>query len=167
MNELKQRYIDYARYNIWANNRLIKSLAGEVDELLNKELVGSFPTIRATVLHMWLAETGWLSRMNENGWKTSTVKNFSGTNKDLFEEWQMTSMKFKIFVENAALENEIQFEHKGESFSIPVREIIQTVFNHGSYHRGQLVMMMRQVGVLEIPQTDYIEWVREKERGNI
>jgi uncharacterized damage-inducible protein DinB len=34
------------------------------------------------------------------------------------------------------------------------------VFNHGTYHRGQLVTMLRQVGVTEIPQTDYIAFVR-------
>lgn len=62
------------------------------------------------------------------------------------------------------MEKEIKFEHKGELFSIPSREIIQTVFNHGSFHRGQVVMMMRQLGISDISQTDYIEWVREKER---
>lgn len=164
---MNQRYIDYADYNIWANNRLINNLTGQDDELLNKELVASFPTIRASILHIWYAETGWLSRMNGNGWDTSNVTNFNGTNNELFEEWQMTSERFQKFVEKADLEKEIKFEHKGENFSIPTREIIQTVFNHGSYHRGQVVMMMRQLGISEISQTDYIEWVREKKRGNI
>ncbi|MCX2678732.1 DNA polymerase [Galbibacter sp. EGI 63066] len=164
---MNQRYIDYANYNIWANNRLINNLLEQDDELLNKELVGSFPTIRATVSHIWFAETGWLFRLQGEGWKTSSVTNFTGTNKELFKEWQATSERFKKFVEKVDLKKEIQFEHKGENFSIPSREIVQTVFNHGSYHRGQVVMMMRQLGVSKISQTDYIEWAREKERGNI
>lgn len=68
---------------------------------------------------------------------------------------------------SANLEKKIGFEHKEKQFSIPTREIIQTVFTHGSYHRGQVVMMMRQLNITQISQTDYIEWVREKERGNI
>lgn len=164
---MNQRYIDYSNYNTWANNRLINDLRGQDDELLNKELVGSFPTIHATISHIWFAETGWLSRLNGNGWKTSTVTNFNGTSNELFQNWQTTSEKFQKFVEKADLEKEIQFEQKGENFSIPAREIVQTVFNHGSYHRGQVVMMMRQLGISKISQTDYIEWVREKERGNI
>lgn len=164
---MNQGYINYANYNIWANNRLINNLIEQDDELLNKEFVGSFPTIRATILHIWFAETGWLSRLNGNGWKTSSVTNFTGTNNELFKKWLMTSERFKKFVEKADLEKEIQFEHKGENFSIPAREIVQTVFNHGSYHRGQVVMMMRQLGISKVSQTDYIEWVREKERGNI
>jgi uncharacterized damage-inducible protein DinB len=156
-----QRYIDYTVYTIWANNRLINSLHKLNDEQLIHEFVGSFPTIRATVLHLWLAETGWLSRLNDKGWDASKVTNFSDTNNVLFASWQATTNNLKDFVEKADLEKEVQFEHKGKKCSIPTREIIQTVCNHGSFHRGQIVMMLRQLGVTEIAQTDYIEWVRE------
>ncbi len=164
---MNQRYLDYSLYNIWANNRLINNLSEQNEELLTKELVGSYPTIRQTLLHIWYAETGWLSRLVGNGWDTKKVDEFSGKNRELFREWKSTSIEFKDFTSHADLEKEIQFEHKGEEFSIPTREIIQTVFNHGSYHRGQVVMMMRQLGIGKIAQTDYIEWVREKDRGNI
>ncbi len=164
---MNQRYLDYADYNIWANNKLINDLLNQDDELLVKELIGSFPTIRATMLHIWFAETGWLSRLNGKGWETKTVTDFSGNNDELFKLWQITSKDFRKFVKKADLEKKIQFEHKEEKFSIPTREIIQTVFNHGSFHRGQIVIMMRQLGITKISQTDYIEWVREKERGNI
>jgi uncharacterized damage-inducible protein DinB len=159
---MNQRYVDYALYNIWANNRLINDLLEQYDELLGHQLVGSYPTIRATILHIWFAETGWLSRLNGNDWETTKVTKFEGTNKELFKEWQNTSYEFKTFVDQSELEKVINFDLKGEVFSIPTREIIQTVFNHGSFHRGQVVMMMRQLGVSEITQTDYIEWVREK-----
>lgn len=164
---MNQRYIDYASYNIWANDRLINNLSEQDNQILTREVVSSYPTIRATILHIWFAETGWLSRLKENVWDAKKVTDFVGTNQVLFKEWKKTSKEFKNFTADAALEKEIHFEHKRENFSIPIREIIQTVFNHGSYHRGQVVMMMRQLGVNEIAQTDYIEWVREKERGNI
>jgi len=164
---MNQRYLDYASYNIWANNRLINDLLKQDEEILTKELIGSYPTIRATILHIWYAETGWLARLNEEGWETKKVTDFSETNNKLFKEWQKTSEEFRNFINKAELEKRILFKHKEENFSIPAREIIQTVFNHGSYHRGQVVMMMRQMGITEITQTDYIEWVREKERGNV
>ena len=163
---MNKRYTDYALYNIWANDRIVNNLLEQDDEILTQELVGSYPTIRATILHIWYAETGWLSRLNGNAWNAVEVTNFSGTNKELFKAWQATSEAFKNFVIESTLEKPIHFEHQGSNFSIPTREIIQTVFNHGSYHRGQVVMMMRQLGVTKIAQTDYIEWVREKERGN-
>ena len=163
---MNQRYLDYALYNIWANNRLITDLLEQDDQILTQELVASYPTIRATLLHIWYAEVGWLSRLNGNGWEAKKVTEFSGSNLELFKEWQQTSEEFKNFTIQSDLEKKIEFEHKGEVFSIPSREIVQTVFNHGSFHRGQIIMMMRQLGVNKITQTDYIEWVREKERGN-
>lgn len=164
---MKQRYLDYAQYNIWANKRLINDLSVRDEQLLNKDIIASFPSIHKTLMHIWFAEVGWLSRLNGNGWDTTKVTEFSGTIQDLFIAWSKTSEDFRDFTINADLEKEIQFEHKSEQFSIPSREIIQTVFNHGTYHRGQVVMMMRQLGINKISQTDYIEWVREKKRGNI
>lgn len=166
-NKMNQRYLDYANYNIWANERLINDLLTQDDGLLFEELGGSFPTIRATALHIWHAELGWLSRLKGNGWEAAEVTGFSGSNKELFSAWQSTSVEFKRFVASADLEREIQFEHLGVAYSIPSREIVQTVFNHGSYHRGQVVMMMRLLGSAEITQTDYIEWVREKARERL
>ena len=164
---MNQRYIDYADYNIWANNRLIDDLLKQDEQLLTQELVSSFPTIRATILHIWFAETGWLSRINGKGWEAKKVTEFSGSNQELFEAWQKTSIAFRDFTTTANLEKEIPFDHNGFSFAIPTREIVQTVFNHGSFHRGQVVMMMRQLGISQISQTDYIEWVRQKQRGVI
>jgi len=164
---MNQRYLDYALYNIWANNRSINNLREHADRVMTQKLIGSYPTIRATILHIWFAETGWLCRLEGNDWDAKKVTEFSGTNQELFKAWGKTSEDFKDFTSKAELEKEIVFEHKGDKFSIPTREIIQTVFNHGSYHRGQIVMMMRQLGINKIAQTDYIEWVRERERGNI
>jgi uncharacterized damage-inducible protein DinB len=162
---MNKRYIDYANYNIWANNKLINNLLKNNDGLLSQKIVASFPSIRATIIHMWFAETGWLSCLNGNTWEANNVKNFAGSNKELFKCWQITSQNFKDFVEQNDLQKEVTFDSKGESFSIPKTEVVQTVFNHGSFHRGQVVMMMRQLGITDIMQTDYIEWVREHSKG--
>jgi uncharacterized damage-inducible protein DinB len=158
------RYTDYADYNIWANNRFIESLSKLNEDLLNQKIEASFPSIMKTISHIWMAEMGWLSRLNGKGFEISEIKNFSGDAGDMFKAWQATSQNFKEFVENTDLEKELDFEHKGEAFSIPFREIAQTVFNHGSFHRGQIVIMMRQLGITDIPKTDYIEWVRQNEK---
>jgi uncharacterized damage-inducible protein DinB len=36
------------------------------------------------------------------------------------------------------------------------------LFNHGTYHRGQLVTMLRELGIEKIPPTDFIVWSRRK-----
>ncbi len=162
--EVRQRYIDYAEYNIWANKRLISELQSLEDQMMYQEFVSSFPTIRDTILHLWYAEVGWLSRIKGRGWKVAEVTEFEGSNAVLFESWTTTSKNFRDFLREVDLEKEIEFKSREIVYSIPVREIAQTVFNHGSYHRGQIVTMLRQLGVESIQQTDYIEWVRENAR---
>ncbi|MBT8326336.1 MAG: DinB family protein [Bacteroidia bacterium] len=155
---MNQPYIDYAHYNCWANNKIIGCLLTHNEKILDKEVVSSFSTIRSTILHIWKAEMGWLSRLLGNSWDASTVKNFKGTAAEMYAAWQNTSEDFKNYVEKADLDRTILWGRQNEQISISGREIAQTVFNHGSYHRGQIVVMMRQLGITEIPTTDYIAW---------
>jgi uncharacterized damage-inducible protein DinB len=48
---------------------------------------------------------------------------------------------------------------RGEAFQNSVLDILLQVFNHGTYHRGQIAMDFRQHG-LEPVFTDYIGFVR-------
>jgi len=51
---------------------------------------------------------------------------------------------------------------KGEHFKQPIYKMLLHVFNHGTYHRGQIVNMLRQLGIEKIPQTDFIVWSRKR-----
>ena len=51
---------------------------------------------------------------------------------------------------------------KKELIKLPVYQMLLHVFNHGTYHRGQLVTILRELGVEKIPQTDFIVWSRKK-----
>jgi len=51
---------------------------------------------------------------------------------------------------------------KGEQFSTRFASVIMHCMNHGTYHRGQLVTMFRQLGLNEIPSTDFINFERKQ-----
>ena len=158
---MKQQYLDYVHYTKWANNRLISDLERTDLQLLDSDMGSSFLSIRETVKHIWLGEEGWLSRLQGGPWATPRLDACSGTAAELFVGWQRTTSALVDFVQSADLEELVHFEHEGRVYDIPAREIVQTVCNHGSYHRGQVVTMLRQQGVSEVSQTDYIRWVRD------
>jgi uncharacterized damage-inducible protein DinB len=54
------------------------------------------------------------------------------------------------------------YNSKREYFKQPIFQMLLHVFNHGTYHRGQLVNMLRQLAVEKIPQTDFIVFSRTK-----
>ena len=61
---MKETLLQYAKYNLWANSRMIEVLAKLSEEKLDMEIESSFPTIRKTVWHCVRAEDIWLQRLN-------------------------------------------------------------------------------------------------------
>ena len=64
---------------------------------------------------------------------------------------------------DAALDH-VFFYHnsKKEQFKQPVYQVLLHLFNHQTYHRGQLVTMFHQLGITNIPATDFIKYCRMK-----
>jgi len=48
----------------------------------------------------------------------------------------------------------------GQPFSQPVYQILLHLFNHSTYHRGQLVTMLHQLEFTSIPATDFLVFTR-------
>ena len=43
-----------------------------------------------------------------------------------------------------------------------IYQMLVHVFNHSTYHRGQLINMLRQLGIEKVPTTDFALWVKNK-----
>ncbi len=162
---MKELLIQYANYNIWANSKMVDLILKLSPEQLDKEINSSFNTIRKTVYHSWGAEYVWLQRME-------LIENWVYTGNDLHvpldeacTKWLQTSEALKVFIEkqydDKALEHVFQYyDSEKVSHKQQVSQTLMHVFNHATYHRGQLVTMLRQVGVTKLPSTDYMIWVR-------
>jgi uncharacterized damage-inducible protein DinB len=51
---------------------------------------------------------------------------------------------------------------EGKEFTNTRAEAILHCVNHSSYHRGQLITMLRQLGFTQLFSTDYISYCRER-----
>ena len=163
MKELLQQY---AAYNVWANKQMTDCISNLTDDQINREITSSFSSIYKTLLHMWFAEDIWYQRLKLVEQPVSNVDAFTGDFYELIKKSQEQSTKLADWV-NAA--TEVQLQHvfayhnlKKEHFKNPVYQTLLHVFNHGSYHRGQLVTMLRQLGVDKIPATDLTVFIRKK-----
>jgi uncharacterized damage-inducible protein DinB len=55
----------------------------------------------------------------------------------------------------------------GQPFHQPYDLLLIHIFNHSTYHNGQLVTMLRALAVDMIPATDFIMWARlENEKSD-
>lgn len=155
MKELLQQY---AAYNIWATKQLVDVINKLPDENKTKEVTSSFPSLYKTLQHLWLAEEVWWQRLKLTEHIVLQSDVFTGSFDELADRQGKQSALFYEWI-SGATENQLQhvfaFLRKKEQFKMPVYKMLMHVFNHASYHRGQLVNMLRQLGVDKIPSTDF------------
>jgi uncharacterized damage-inducible protein DinB len=162
---MKETLLCLAGYNLWANKRLIEIMLRLSNEQLEQVISSSFASLKKTVYHTWSAEYIWLQRLQLVEQPVWIETNFSGSFADGCDNWQAVSLQLLEFVkaqyDDKALQHTMQYySMKKQSFKNSVFEVLLHVFNHSTYHRGQLVTMLRQVGVTTIPSTDLVEFLR-------
>ncbi len=163
---MKKILVQYAAYNIWANQRMIDCITNLTDDQMNKEITSSFKSIFETLLHLWDAESIWWQRMKLMEQVVVPSVGFKGSIMELSTGLMQQSKQWKEWIElttDATLEHEFIYRNsKKEQFKQPVYEALQHLFNHQSYHRGQLITLLRQVGITTPPNTDMIAFSRKK-----
>lgn len=156
----------YAVYNNWAHQRIFELILALPEDKQVTEIPSSFNSIFKTVLHMWDAESAWWQRMKMQERIIIPSENFKGNMRELTSSLLQQSKQWEEWVSNASemmLEHVFQYQNiKREQIKMPIYQMVHHVFNHGTYHRGQLVNMLRQLGIEKIPQTDFSFWTRTK-----
>lgn len=162
---MKEVFEQYAAYNVWANQKMIDVILALPEEKVNKTITSSFSSLRLTLLHLWTTESTWWQRLKlvEN---IEIIGNSDSLIQEIATGLITQSKQWKEWIEKstvAALEHEFIYRNsKKQQFKQPVYMVLLHLFNHGTYHRGQLVTMLRQAGVESIPATDFIVFSRKE-----
>jgi uncharacterized damage-inducible protein DinB len=163
---MKQLLQQYAAYNLWANTVLSGRLLQIPDDILHKEMGSSFGNIYKTTVHLMEVESVWWQRLKLQEHVLMPEKDPEENFEELSKKLLALSKQWSDWVKEV---NEKNIEHvfgyynsKKEFFKQPVYEVLLHVFNHQSYHRGQIVTMMRQNGIDKIPATDFSVFARKK-----
>jgi len=154
----------YVNYNIWANKAIADFLEDKDHNLLDKDIISSFPGIRKTIFHIADAQHIWIQRLkgiSPADWPSRTMKP-----EEAISALMSTSAALALHCEkkdDAFWEEIISFRTlDGTEHKESVGNIIMHVNNHSTFHRGQLITMFRQVGFEgKMPRTDLIAYLRE------
>jgi uncharacterized damage-inducible protein DinB len=111
--------------------------------------------------HILGAEQVWLARLEERAPSVAVWPALTIDECDLLA--QQNQLGFVAFIGrlgSAGDQRKIPYRNSaGQDFESTVQDILFQVSLHGSYHRGQIALGMRQHGVAPAP-TDYIGFVR-------
>lgn len=150
-------------YHKWATLACLEHVQTFGEELYQKKGGNSFASIEATVAHVIGVEKLWLLRMN--GVSNPVFEHFDvATLEKTIEAFMLLHAEMELFF--ASLSEEqwreiLDYQNmRGDDFSTSREEMLFTVVNHASYHRGQITSFLRQFGKEGIP-LDYIYYQKQ------
>ena len=157
-------------YTEWANELALKAAAELSDEDLRRDFKISHGSIFATLLHMAGAEWIWLERWH--GRSPAKKEAWSLWTTDSCADLEVLNQRWSELIERRAqlisqldesgLAAELPFKLlSGDPNSLRLVDQMQHVANHATLHRGQVVGMIRQLGIAP-PSTDLLFYLRRE-----
>jgi uncharacterized damage-inducible protein DinB len=149
------------QFNSWANHRLLEACSSLTSEQFLRDLGSSFSSVRDTLVHILWAEYVWLERLKGRPPKADAFNPPPAAVADAETAWAPIEGEQLAFVNSlgaADLDRSVEYLNwQGNRFAYSVRNILKHVVNHGTYHRGQVATMLRQLGARPVP-TDYLRY---------
>ncbi|WP_158598248.1 DinB family protein [Falsibacillus albus] len=157
-------------YHVWANKRVFTHLKSLPEGICDKELDSGFPSISAVLKHIYLTDFVWLQTMQGSAFdetrqlavkKRGLIQELSL--QELEAEYEVLAHSFnKFFQENKSVMDQgftVKHPELGE-VETTLADLALHVSNHGTYHRGNITTMLRQIGHPG-PSTDYVYFIYE------
>jgi uncharacterized damage-inducible protein DinB len=153
----------HIRYSGWASRRLLEAVEALTEEQRTQSMNVSHGGIQGTLGHIHAADRIWYKRTAEPEMIMPTAEEMSSL-KAITSDWPELQRKWEAWADSASdadLERVVSYKTlNGTPGSTPASQIVLHLVNHATLHRGQVVGMLRQLGV-KPPVTDLILYLRE------
>lgn len=155
-------------YTEWANELAIEAAGKLPAASLRRDFGISHKSIFGTLVHMAGAEWIWLERWHgrspakDEAWSLWSVESCADleTLKGRWSEIVDRRAQYVAALDERGLAADLSFKLlNGDASSLPLVNQLQHIANHATLHRGQVVGMIRQLGI-DPPATDLIFYLR-------
>jgi uncharacterized damage-inducible protein DinB len=161
---MKQILTELTEFNAWANSTLSSCLQQLTLGQLDLRQPSSFDSVRKTAEHIADSEFNWLKRINGDSLWEFKASLLGNDLPAMLQFWLSQSGKFVTLVQESnedRLKKILAYKNiKGQLFQNELYRIILHVMNHSTYHRGQLMTLLRGAGITTLPNTDLIGFFR-------
>ena len=152
-------------YDAWANHRLLDAAAALTPAQFTRDLGSSFPSVRDTLAHIMFGQWIWLERwQGRTPTKLPSAEDFTDL-ASLRKRWAEIETDLQAFVRGLSAERIAAVsEYKtltAGTFKSQLGHMLQHLANHGTYHRGQVTTLLRQLGAKSV-STDLSFFYRER-----
>jgi uncharacterized damage-inducible protein DinB len=148
-------------YNTWANTRLLEAVARLDSKQFTLAVGGSYPSVQATLTHIVWAEWVWLERWLGRSPKELFAPEEFPSVAELRKRWTQIQAAQEAFVKALApeeLQRVVRYTNRlEETWEYALWRALYHLFNHSSYHRGQVTNMLRLLGA-QPAITDFLDF---------
>jgi uncharacterized damage-inducible protein DinB len=134
-------------YERWANERVLATAAGLSSEDVEYAGAGGVSSIRATLAHIVGAQGTWLTRWTEG---RAGIVGDTGTIGALRREFARSHDELEAFARGLQAVDcervQVYTDSRGDEHRDTLGTQIVHAINHGTYHRGELSVLLAQVG---------------------
>jgi uncharacterized damage-inducible protein DinB len=151
---LKDYLTELYEYNYWANKRYLAVAETLSEEQLFRKQGHSWDSVHAVFVHMMSSERMWRMRaLGERG-TFLDPKDFPAI-ASIREYWVDVEKNMRAFIAEQteeSLQRDVTFTNpKGETFTLPLWQMMVQPPNHNTHHRGELAAMFT---LMDIPHPE-------------
>ncbi len=157
-----KEYIQQAyEYMYWATQRYFAVAEGLTDEQLHRLQGHSWGDVHATLVHMMSSEWTWLQRAQGSSPKRALDPVDYPTLAALKQRWAELQTQTRAFIDaqtDESFQAAITYTNtRGETFHVPMWQMLAQVINHQTHHRGELAAMYALMNVPH-PEDEMIQY---------
>jgi len=164
MMELKTYLEELYEYNYWANKRYLAVATSLTEEQLFRKQGHSWDSVHAVIVHMMSSERMWPQRWRGQKGEFLNAKDFP-TVASIREYWVDVEKDMRAFIEGQTemtlMSNVTYTNPKGETFTLPLWQMVVQPPNHNTHHRGELAAMFALMDVPH-PEEEIVQYFLEK-----
>jgi uncharacterized damage-inducible protein DinB len=135
-------------YTYWASDRLLDAARPLSEDELTRDLGNSFGGVLGTLVHIFQADRIWLSRVSGSPRATLSDPDETWTIESLQSAWVDVHLGWIDWAGHVEDVRQV-FSYTntaGEAKQLELWQLVFHLVNHGTYHRGQITTMLRQLG---------------------
>ncbi|WP_433751476.1 DinB family protein [Paenibacillus amylolyticus] len=165
MNHPEQMY----NYHTWATQTILGRIKELPSSVLSQEVNSSFPTIAHALSHIYAVDKMWYLVLNGTGMPEALQaciplnSEIHGSVDEYIQHFNDLSAQYSEWLQGQAdLDKTVLLDNPFAGVrETSLSEMVFHLVNHGTYHRGNVSTMLRQLGHASIMNDYSLFWYQE------
>lgn len=156
-----RHYLEHLyEYNYWANNRYLAVAETLTEEQLFRKQGHSWDSVHAVLVHMMSSERMWPQRWRGETGTFLDSKDFSDV-AAIRSYWLNVERNMRAIIAEQteeSLQRAVTFTNpKGETFTLPLWQMMLQPPNHNTHHRGEMAAIFALMNIAH-PEEEIVQY---------